>query len=170
MARRRTPDRRDPLAERVWDAQVTIVRGARDRRLRQRVADLRVAVSSSAPKIAAAAVALVTIAAIAAVALVGNRRGAVTASVVAGYHLPLRCRGATITAADPAYARVKFDPANPCWQYGAEVTAIFHFNGEWGLVVGTTPRPSVFWPGCTTPSAIPSWFWRDFESRCVIRN
>ena len=122
-----------------------------------------------AAKIAAVAVALATLSAIAEVAFV-RPQGAVTAGVVAGDHLPLRCRGATITAADPAYARVKFDPANPCWQYGAEVTAIFHFNGEWGLVVGTTPRPSVFWPGCTTPSAIPSWFWRDFESRCVIRN
>ncbi len=169
MPRRRTPDRGDPLAEPVWDAQVTIVRGDRDRRLRQRVADLRAAVSLRAAKIVAVAVALATLSAIAEVAFV-RPRGAVTAGVVAGDHLPLRCRGATITAADPAYARVKFDPANPCWQYGAEVTAIFHFNGEWGLVVGTTPRPSVFWPGCTTPSAIPSWFWRDFESRCVIRN
>lgn len=143
VARHRTPDRWDSVAEPPPEVQVTVVSvtvvpGTGGHDVRDRIAGTRAVARARLILGLAIVVAVGGVGGIAVDSLQGGRTGAPSgapvgqaraagpAGVAAAYRYPLGCLGVTISASDPASASAHLDRASPCWRYGVYVTAIFH--------------------------------------------
>jgi len=166
VARQRTPDRWDSLADpppevQVIEVQVTVVPDPRDRQLRDRIAGMWAVASRRLVVGLGIIVAVAGVGGILVDSLQGGRTGAPSGArvgqalaagppgVAAVYRYPLGCLGVTISGRDPASARTQHDRASPCWRYGVYVTAIFHrVHGVWrlGLQAASPSCPAVSLP------------------------
>jgi hypothetical protein len=140
VARHKTPDRWDSMADPPPEVHVTVVNVTvvPDTRGRDRIAGMRAVARARLIVGLAILVAVGGVGGIAvdslqgggtgtpSGALVRQARAAGPAGVAAAYRYPLGCLGATISAGDPASASARLDRASPCWRYGVYVTAIFH--------------------------------------------
>jgi hypothetical protein len=151
MAKDRTSDQPDPLAQLPSSVQITVLTGPRDRGWRERIGKASITPSvlckrpttASALAIAAVVLLVATAGVIVAAAPHEGRTSASPessplarspgpAGVAAAYGYPLRCLSVTISSRDPAYARADFDRSSACGTFHLYVTAIFHrVDGAW---------------------------------------
>jgi hypothetical protein len=149
MAEHRTSPARAECSGPVLDAEVTVLAGADERPLRDRIADAAIYFRRYASILLVLSGVGVTAALVAgslhgrpASALPAARaqahdRGA--AGVAGAYGYALRCLSVTISRANPAYARADFDHRSECGRYTGEVTAIFHrTHGAWRTALDAT--------------------------------
>jgi hypothetical protein len=147
MAKERTPDRRDGLAEPPIDVQITVVPRRDGSALGDRIRDA--SVSKRARALVVLALVVAAGVAIAAAALPGHRGaapplaatpapvgGPAGVAAMYGYGYPFRCLTVTVDATDPAFARADFDQGSYCSRFSGWVTAVFHrVRGGWRMVV-----------------------------------
>ncbi len=160
MAKERTPDRPDGLAEAPIDVQITVVPRRDGRARRRRIRGGPIGTRTRA--LALAALAAAVGAAVAATALPGHRGlahpvaapapagGPAGVAATYGYGYPFRCLTVTVDANHPAFARADFDQRSYCARFYGYVTAVFHRVGrswrevhdasEYWCPVGAIPR------------------------------
>lgn len=158
MKQPRISDGCDPLVDRPWDVQVTILPGPHASAAPLRIAGIPLI--AGVRGLFALAIALAAVGAVLMSVVRTPARPRVATSVaavhVAGpspaadpFRYPLGCLGASVPGTDPVAAARRFDPGSPCWRYGVYVTAILRpVHGIWRLALEAVSRscPAVSLP------------------------